>query len=85
MILFDWIFGYFGFESVVWVSYFVHLFFYLLIRKTQAYLGIVFIINAKNKSVTIRDAKKVSFEGNHSNETFFSYDLIPIYKVSNGF
>lgn len=43
------------------------------------------MINAKNKSVTIRDAKKVSFEGNHSNETFFSYDLIPIYKVSNGF
>lgn len=58
MILFDWILGHFGLESVVRVSYFVHLFFYLLIRKTQAYLGIVFMINAKNKSVTIRDAKK---------------------------
>lgn len=43
------------------------------------------MINAKNKSVTIHDAKKVPFEGNLSNETFFSYYLIPIYKVSYGF
>lgn len=43
------------------------------------------MINAQNKSVTIRDAKKVSFEGNYSNETFFSVYLITIYKVSNGF